>query len=878
MGCTYANTYWYPVSKYVYRHVKNGAELWKGAMNNMDDIDVVELLAEAMQTKFDAFKEGAKDEKSAKLQTLKELREKQEAALKKFKSIWKGTGDQLQKPVWMFILRKDRRSRRVDWYGANRYKTNLQQQFAWLCQETFKHVIKPNRDVMLMVNMIQYGPMWCSEGELTDDECRKMIGQAIKHGNGWLDVSFQPKALDKYIPSNDLDYQYLAFVENTETKKVAMVNLTNNWGYATQAYNQLFQGGKDRQYNVGVIAHSARAGFWHPKSLLTGHERFQDSYAVYVKYWQKEKELWTKSDVSEKTCGKQTKKDYDEEMAKKWGKLKELFTGSGDQLFKNYMFVAVTYHKRARYLSQIYMSNQNNLKKAFDGLITATQRRINQPQHEMAYLYLARETIPFHCSEGKMDDQLCQRMIGFALYKNWLYADKKMTDRYINSGSTKYHYVAYLREKDGGKIIKQALVKDQGKSKSRLDAIVGQFKKYDAGVMGHTAIMGKWVYPISQLKGSHKNFDVYELIAKFCQEEHKLYKDSAYDEKGIHLVTQKQILEKQQKALKKLQGLYKGDGARLYKSYYWFAVSYNRRTKRINMEVGFHAWNMKNAMNRLTKAIFDNIIKRNADKAFSFHVQTNGPFYCSEGDLTKTICQRMIGYAITTRWQFGDHKMYNLMISSKDVDYQYVAYLRKHPKDPKDEKDKGELVKMNLTKNWNQATKRYNSLWKGKELEYQTGVISHTQRQQFWAYKTHLTGNLKNHDVYEMLADYTQTQGSKNFTKDGAKEETIKLKTKKEWDEHLKKEFEKLKDLNKASTDTLFLHYHFVAMVYGRQSHVISQRHYARYWNMKQAMQNLGQAIYNQVVKQEKDEAYLFLVRETTAFHCSEGDLDKKLC
>lgn len=133
-------------------------------------------------------------------------------------------------------------------------------------------------------------------------------------------------------------------------------------------------------------------------------------------------------------------------------------------------------------------------------------------------------------------------------------------------------------------------------------------------------------------------------------------------------------------------------------------MGYNRRTKQINMETGFNAYNMKNAMNRLTKAVFDNIIKRNADKAFSFHVQTNGPFYCSEGDLTKTLCQRMIGYALTTRWQFGDHKMYNLMISNKDVDYQYVAYLRKHPKDPKDEKDKGELVKVNLTNNWNQAT------------------------------------------------------------------------------------------------------------------------------------------------------------------------------
>lgn len=58
-------------------------------------------------------------------------------------------------------------------------------------------------------------------------------------------------------------------------------------------------------------------------------------------------------------------------------------------------------------------------------------------------------------------------------------------------------------------------------------------------MIGHTAMMGKWLFPISQLKGSHKNFDVYELIAKFCQDELKLYKDSAYDEKGIKLVTQK---------------------------------------------------------------------------------------------------------------------------------------------------------------------------------------------------------------------------------------------------------------------------------------------------------------------------------------------------
>jgi len=47
---------------------------------------------------------------------------------------------------------------------------------------------------------------------------------------------------------------------------------------------------------------------------------------------------------------------------------------------------------------------------------------------------------------------------------------------------------------------------------------------------------------------------------------------------------------------------------------------------------------------------------------------------------------------------------------------------------------------------------------------------------------------------------------------------------------------------------------------------------------MKQAMQSMANAVYNNIVKREKDEAYLFLVRQTQPFYCSEGDLDKSLC
>ena len=49
--------------------------------------------------------------------------------------------------------------------------------------------------------------------------------------------------------------------------------------------------------------------------------------------------------------------------------------------------------------------------------------------------------------------------------------------------------------------------------------------------------------------------------------------------------------------------------------------------------------------------------------------------------------------------------MYNKNIVSKDVRYQYVAYLRKFPEDEDDEESKGEIVKLNLTSNWAAAQK-----------------------------------------------------------------------------------------------------------------------------------------------------------------------------
>ena len=209
---------------------------------------------------------------------------------------------------------------------------------------------------MLLISNSLTGPLWCSEGDLDKDECRRLIGHTIKQGVKWIDASYDSVAVDKYIPSGDEDYQYQAYVAKDDGD-VKLVNLTNNWGYATSTYNNLFKGGKDREYNVGIIAHSARQGFWHPKSLLTGNEKGLDSQALYVKYMQKEHKLYSAKEISEKAARLNTTKVVNDNLEKQWKKIKELFTGSGDQLFKRYKFVVVTYHKRARQLSQIYMKD-----------------------------------------------------------------------------------------------------------------------------------------------------------------------------------------------------------------------------------------------------------------------------------------------------------------------------------------------------------------------------------------------------------------------------------------------------------------------------------------------------------------------------------------
>jgi hypothetical protein len=42
----------------------------------------------------------------------------------------------------------------------------------------------------------------------------------------------------------------------------------------------------------------------------------------------------------------------------------------------------------------------------------------------------------------------------------------------------------------------------------------------------------------------------------------------------------------------------------------------------------------------------------------------------------------------------------------------------------------------------------------GEDREYTTGIIGHTARYGWWDLKSNYTGNQKDHDIYEILAEY----------------------------------------------------------------------------------------------------------------------------
>jgi len=71
-------------------------------------------------------------------------------------------------------------------------------------------------------------------------------------------------------------------------------------------------------------------------------------------------------------------------------------------------------------------------------------KKVVVPNDEVSFLIISKQSNPLYCSQGQMTDKICKRMIGYALYKNYLNANVKIVDTHTPAGSDESKYVAYL--------------------------------------------------------------------------------------------------------------------------------------------------------------------------------------------------------------------------------------------------------------------------------------------------------------------------------------------------------------------------------------------------------------------------------------------------
>lgn len=110
------------------------------------------------------------------------------------------------------------------------------------------------------------------------------------------------------------------------------------------------------------------------------------------------------------------------------------------------------------------------------------------------------------CSAGEdfAAETSCKRMIGHALQKGWLWANKELTNRYMPRSSAKYIHYAIMQKDLEAVPEKVDLEKGLAASQEKFKALLkkgGPEQKYELGVMGHAG--GKFLgfkYPTNTPK------------------------------------------------------------------------------------------------------------------------------------------------------------------------------------------------------------------------------------------------------------------------------------------------------------------------------------------------------------------------------------------
>lgn len=595
-----------------------------------------------------------------------------------------------------------------------------------LITDIYNHYVRYHKEIAYAFFVHENAPFYCSEGDLDKVFCKRMIGYSLRHN--WQRA--HKKMIDKYINSKDNDYQYIAYVKDDRKKdsEVKRVNLTSNWAAAVAKYNQLVKG-SSKEYTVSVMSHTQQQNWWYPMTQKTGNMKYMDTYEMLADFCQKKLEVWKDSGVDEKSAKLKTKETWDSELKEADEKLKGIFKGSGDTLYKQYTFSTIFYHKRSHALSLPFNKNMWSMKNALIEMTRLVYQRVFRAEQDYAWMFTVKQTVPIFCSEEDMTKVECQRMLGWAIYHKYILSGKKMVDTYMSA--SKAVYMAILQEKDGGKVVAKNLTANEGNSrKVFLGMFQGEKPKYSAGVLTHR---GKhfWSNPISAHKDATKNLDVYETIVTYAQKKLKIYTKDGVDEKGAKLITKKEILEKQKVKYDALRKLFKGTSDRLHRTYTFMLLYKDPVHKRMGNAANHRGSTFKHAFDQVSNWIYTYYIKKNIDYSYLWiSYETGRPLFCSNKDMKSSECKQLLAFGMSTyNFAKADQKLFgsSTIFPEDTKKYTYIALI----KDTTKPDAKYEEIPLNST-NYGSIIAKYKELadWTKKDSNI-VAVLTHSSIRGF---------------------------------------------------------------------------------------------------------------------------------------------------
>lgn len=482
-------------------------------------------------------------------------------------------------------------------------------------------------------------------------------------------------------------------------------------------------------------------------------------------------------------------------------------------------------------------------------------------------------------------------MLGYALVKRLMIPeDRKLFNPHFSDHTKDSLFVAYLVKKDTGDVVRRNLTKVYGESLTQYKQyFTGKEAKFSSGVISHTKLGQYWM-PRSVFAGDKQNLDVYDLMAAYCQKTLKLHLTSGTDEAAANVQSREEMSALWTKRFEKVKGFYKGKGETLQKPYYFFLATYHEHTHRVSMGWQAHSQNLKASFMQMSRWVYTHVIKTLKPLQYLMASgDTRAVFSCSDGNLTESqICQRMIGYSIAHNWfreggklawdQFEEERLFDNKIAVQSDLFEYYALVTNHLL----EEPEIERVPLGNSAQHSQALAAYTALFRGGSKARATvGVMLNTRSPNLRQHmRTRYKGPKANMDVYELIAQYCQKE-LKAYDKEATDEASAGLKTRADFNDYLKEQNTKLRELYTGDGPVLYRKHRFVVVSFAKKQMRFRKIYDAAHINMKQAMRSMTQAVYDKIIKPETNEAYLMLVQDTVPFYCSEqeeGKLNTPMC